>query len=598
MPRKRQKKIVALEPAPYRVPEATSYMVTLSAMTKGWTPEGKEYLKLVDPFSACVRTIVDRKLRGIPYSKPDLSHRYGLSSRLFNSAEVFGKGEEDSVRKTAQLALDKAKGKYSKALDRYVKGFLHGFEPGDEQRCISRIGKWRRRVEREEANVRQPRYFPGQDVYEQQHILEHERFQRLFHEVRASRIVSVGTWEEGPCCNSELQVQFEAHVLDGLVTAGYQFKLLHGGETLCHFKLSRDEGSHLCARLYQNQVPYEWGDAFRLPTKHELSKGKYDPNFIGPIPVAYQKKAFREYYVPLTVALLRDKKKPNRWQVRVSWSQKGMETYAVTDKFLSYDTNNDSLAYTLFRIEDGQLNILHKREVFFDPKPAKGKERERVLHGHLNQMFKLSQEHRACIVGEDLDSFEGAKVGFSAANAMLHDIPYAQIRDAVVRKGLKTGVPVRFIHPAFTSLLGGLFTDLNRDKAGALVTGLKGSVQGIELLESFCRKLLTQTLPEEGIRYKVEVKNQFSEIVKVVTSSQLTPTGVGDKRGPSFTYVLSQLVSDVTRHRKALHYRNRKAGKKLPTVVFLEDIWPTARPGWTAGQTTTAATAKVTSKAA
>jgi hypothetical protein len=105
------------------------------------------------------------------------------------SAEVFGKGEEDSVRKTAQLALDKAKGNYSKALDRYVKGFLYGFEPGDEPRCISRIGKWRRRLAKEESNVLQPRYFPGQDIYEKQHILGPERFQKLFHEARASRIL-------------------------------------------------------------------------------------------------------------------------------------------------------------------------------------------------------------------------------------------------------------------------------------------------------------------------------------------------------------------------------------------------------------------------
>jgi hypothetical protein len=48
-------------------------------------------------------------------------------------------------------------------------------------------------------------------------------------------------------------------------------------------------------------------------------------------------------------------------------------------------------------------------------------------------------------------------------------------------------------------------------------------VQGIQLLESFCQKVLTQTLAQEGIRYKVEVKNQFSEIVQVVTRSQLTP---------------------------------------------------------------------------
>jgi hypothetical protein len=111
---------------------------------------------------------------------------------------------------------------------------------------------------------------------------------------------------------------------------------------------------------------------------------------------------------------------------------------------------------------------------FFDAKPAKGKERERVVHGHLNEMFNLARAHRACLVGEDLDSFEGAKIGFSAANAMLQDIPYAQIRDAVVRKGLKMGVPVRFIHPAFTSLLGGIVHRSESRQSGRFGHGLEG----------------------------------------------------------------------------------------------------------------------------
>jgi IS605 OrfB family transposase len=564
--------------APYRVPGVMEYPVTVCGRTSKWTVVGREYLKQADPFCACTRLIVDRKIRGVPYSKAELSARFGLSSRLFNSAEVFAKGEHESIEKTKVLALNRAKAKYIKAIDEYMKGFLSGMTGAHEKNIIARIGKWRRRVEREEANQAKPRYFPGHKVFEKQHLLGKERFKKLYREARNNRIGSVGTWEEAPCCNSELQIQFEGYVKQGMVTTGYNFKLIHSRDVLCSFKLARNDGSQLLERITQNQVPYEYGSELRIPTKKELKSGKfgYDENFIGPMAIPYEKKIRKDYYIPLTVVLLRDPKKINRWQIRVSWIQPGVKPYEVGNMFLSYDINNDSLAYTLLRIENGQVTVLYKHEPKFEARATNGKDRERRLHFALNAMFKLAKKHHACIVGEDL-RFEGTKVGFSTVNSMLHDIPYATIRDAIIRKGLKQGIPVRFISPAFTSLLGGLFTEHNRDKAAALVIGLNGSQQGIDLLETMCKKHMTESLKDGGISYKVEVKNRFSEVVKVVSCHQHEG---GDRQGGStFTYILSRILSDVTRHRKAVHYRNRKARKRLPSVVFLEDIRNAAMPG-------------------
>jgi IS605 OrfB family transposase len=327
----------------------------------------------------------------------------------------------------------------------------------------------------------------------------------------------------------------------------------------------------LLHRLEQNGVPYRYEASYRALSKAERNDA--DPAFIGPLGVGYFKKVREDYYVPLTVMLLRDKKHPNRWQVRVSWLQPGPKSYETGNTFLSYDTNNDSLAYTLFRIEDGKLELLHTAEVFFEKQAPNGKDRERRLHEELNLMFDLALKHQACVVGEALN-WEGAKTGFSAISKSLHKIPYRQIYDAVVRKGLLHGVPVRFINPAYTSVLGGLFTDLNRDKAAALVIGLKGSPQGIDLLETLCQKFLDQDLPNGGIRYKVEVKNRFSEIVKVKEA----PSCQLDRQGATAASRLSYLLVDVLRHRQKLHRRLRH-GEKLSTVVLLEDIGPTARPG-------------------
>ena len=112
-----------------------------------------------------------------------------------------------------------------------------------------------------------------------------------------------------------------------------------------------------------------------------------------------------------------------------------------------------------------------------------------------------------------------------------------------------------------------------------------------------------ESMQEGGSKRRVDEPDrnsrlQFSEIVKVVSHRQLDPSGFGDRCGAAFTTELSRLVSEVARHRKALYYRQRKSGQKLPTVVFLEDLWPTAGPSWTAGPVTTAVTAQVTTKAA
>ena len=355
---------------PFRIPDADSYGVTISGMTSGWTQDGKEYLSQAEDFCACTRLIVDRLIRDIPYSKDELSDRYDFSSRMFNSAEVCAKGDFAALEQTKVLALNQAKAKYWNAICKYVDGFFYGTTPDEEDRMLSRIGKWRRRVEKHEANQDCPRYFPGREVFENQHLLGKEAFQKAYAEARANRICSVGSWDEPTCCNSELQVRCDGYINNGLITTGYRFTLVHSRKDLCTFKLARTEGRQLLERLEQNRVPYRYEEAFRDVTAAERAKGKhgFDPEFIGPGKTGYPKKVRETYYVPLTVTLLRDKKKSSRWQVRVSWIEPGKEPYAVGNTFLSYDVNNDSLAYTLFRIQNGQIELIEKREPKFETK--------------------------------------------------------------------------------------------------------------------------------------------------------------------------------------------------------------------------------------
>ena len=569
--------------AQYTVPDATSYPITLSAMTSGWTPDGKDYLKLAEPFCQCMRTIVDRRIRGIPYSKAELSEAFGLSSRLYNSADIFARGEHASLEETKYLALAKTKTKYKRVLNQYVKLYLYehtapeGSVTAQERNLIARIGKWRRKVQEQEANIAQPRYFPGQDIYDRQHELGPTEFKKQFKAARNNRIIAVGEWSDPPCCNSELQIHYLSQLRQGEQTVGYQFSVVHAGNTLCVFKLSRIEGEQLLVRLLENQIPYEYAPSFRLPTAKELKNRTfgYGEDFIGPIAIAYEKKIREDYYIPLTVMLIRDKKKLQRWQIRITWMQPCRPAYAVGNTFLGFDINNDSVAYLIYRLEAGKLTILYTAEPKFLSQTGNAEERLRQLHLLLNEMFDKAFEYQACIIGEDLH-WEGAKMSFSALSAMLHAIPYSAIRQAVVRKSLIRGVPLRFISPEYSSILGGLFTQLNRDKAASLIIGLKGSDQGLDFLESFCRQQLESSA---RIPYKVEVKNRFSEVVKVEVARQLLPQSVdGDSASLIFTHKLSRILGEVRRHRTQLFYRNGKAGKRLGSVVTVKASCPPRGP--------------------
>jgi hypothetical protein len=540
------------------VPVLESYPVTLCGRTVGWTDDGRQYLEKAAPFCACLRTIVNADLKEKSYTKKELSEKYNLSSRLFNSAEVFGHGQAAGIRENKALELAQAKVRYNIAIDKYVKGYLNGMTQAQEKNLIARIGRRRRALEKAQDLLEEPRYFPGQDIYEQQHGMDKEEFKKRYSEARNSMIISVGSWDEPPCCNSELQVHFEEN--EGKT----EFWLVHDRKKLCCLNLHESDKAQLIARLKDNGTPYEYAEARREPTQKELLAGKFETEGMRQF-VRYQKKICKPFYIPLTVLLLRDAKRPTRWQIRIGWRQPGKEPYAITNTFLGYDINNDSIAYTIFRIQNGSINILKAYEAKFAPKTARGKNRERLLHESLNLMFDDAEEYRALVLGEDLD-WEGAKLGDGAISKLLHCIPYKWIRSKIERKGLIRGVPCAFVDPRWTTILGGLLTQLNRDKAAGLMIGIKGSQEGIELLEAVCQKLMTEDLYGDGIAYKVEVKNQFSEIVKIRARCRM------EKESPVFRYMLSRILVEVTRHRKSLHYQccKAKVKKRLSPLVYLD----------------------------
>ncbi len=76
----------------------------------------------------------------------------------------------------------------------------------------------------------------------------------------------------------------------------------------------------------------------------------------------------------------------------------------------------------------------------------------------INKLISYAQSTKSTIVLEALD-FEGAKIGDCNISKLLHGIPYRKIRSIFLRKCLESGVPIRFVRPSYTSVLGGIFTE-------------------------------------------------------------------------------------------------------------------------------------------
>ena len=577
--------------------DGPSYLVTVCGRATDWTEAGSDYLTKIDAYSQCVRRIIDSNLKGLEISKPDLKDYYGLSSRLYNSAELMATGEYKSLVECKALALAEAKRRYWLTIDKYVNAYLLRDEKG--MRCLLKQLKGRRHAV---AKHSEPiAYFPGRDIYQRQHELSTEEFEKQYYRARNRRIVAVGSWDEPPCCNSELQVHYvgKAPPKPGQAGSGHIFQLVHSRKVLCQFKLPRRNGEMLLARLKENGIAYTYKLVTRPLNKAELNQLGITLKPGDPVPTkTINQKQHKLWYIPLTVGILRDAKKQNRWQVRITWSQPGIEPYPITDTFLSWDTNSDSIAFSLIKLVAGEIKVLWKSERFFEENATNGKDRLRRLHGIFNDAFARAKKARAAVVGEELN-LEGGKTGFGGLSKMLHRIPYRVVIDMSIRKGFRFGVPVLFINAAYTSILGGLLIDTNRDKAATVFIGAKASALGIEYLERLCEAKLKAMATPEALKYKVEVKHKFSEVVRIHSVSGSCQSvavakgrgALGTKDNPlrvvvpardnSQTHRLSLILSSVTKHRKRQHWLATGSGRRVNSCVFLvvDTGSPLTQPG-------------------
>ena len=200
------------------------------------------------------------------------------------------------------------------------------------------------------------------------------------------------------------------------------------------------------------------------------------------------------------------------WNVRLTMPMPVKKPCYEIDAAMGVDVNNGNfpsmlvhaegkglIGFRLGRYQNNLYNVDAPRE-----------DKKRVISEQIRKIVYEARENRAVLVLEALD-FEGAKRTLrNKLGATLHGMPYKAIRDKFIRECAKQGVPIRFVNPRYTSLLGNLLATLDpklsRDVAAAGVIALFGLPMGREYL-------MAKLSDTDRDRIRINSKGQFGRHV-------------------------------------------------------------------------------------
>jgi IS605 OrfB family transposase len=492
--------------SPWLVPNAESLFESVSGHTSGFTEAGRSYFAdNVPRFGQLLRQTLSSMCRDgveIGTEKFDkLKTDSGLASRVYNSVGVWAKGQHGSMTECALRAVDLYTFKLNKLGDKCAQVLEEG---GDISKYESQFDKYVRRIAKHSAEVDNPRYFPGQTVYDRQHLYkEKEAFKRDYTRARNNIFIVYGTLGEAHG-NSHLIVKFLR--MQEQNTRRYVFGVFRAKELLHTFSLDHKDGLLLHTQLvFQDFI---FGREAYTDKKGNLRERK-----------TFGLHAERS---PITVTYNRIELS-NRFAITVTWSKDVKLVEPKGLQFLGIDMNATSLDWAHIDLSKGvkDKGVVESGKYGF-LQDETSQNRARKLHIFLNTVVDYCKTHSICLVLEDLD-WEGAKQAKSVISSVLHTIPYKKLRDMLIRKCLLAGVAIRFVNPAMTSQLGCMLDyGLSRDISAAVLIGLKSSIEGLRWLEDKAEKLLSSKI----FTLRVIRKSSFSKKIQVVNKAERLVAGM------------------------------------------------------------------------
>ena len=209
-------------------------------------------------------------------------------------------------------------------------------------------------------------------------------------------------------------------------------------------------------------------------------------------------------------------RKGNAWNIYISYPLTAKPQNVSVKGAIGVDTNHGHFdSYEVSK--DGFIFGQYHRNAY-DIDGASAKKRHAIA-AHIRKLVFRAWELGYAIVLENLD-FEYAKSTLrNKLGATLHTMPYKAIAAKFRRECLRMGVPIRFIAPSYTSLLGNILSTLNcrlsRDVAAAGTIALMGLEDGGQHLLSLVEQVELSGEPGSFL-LRLNEKNKCGRHVKVV----------------------------------------------------------------------------------
>ena len=489
---------------------------------KGWNFSGA-LREMVKFYSA--QYLLPSADKRIP-NKVDYCFKYELSSREYCLVQSMAQAMVSSEVECHELY----RGLIADKLDQSILSYLLA-KAGDEDQFVldgkvKRISKWQGRFFKNclDPDNRKPNVFAfGKSLYyEQDAWKNHEEWKAEYDDARNCIFGARGSSDELGgnttyrlfCVGTERKTIMIAGREEAYQV--YRFKVVHSKQELGYFELPAKQGKQLADILEINNRKFEC-----------TMRGKVSSAKLG------DEKLRKDVSgrTPLKVFFMR---KGNSWNIYVSFPLVLMPLPAKKSGYaIGLDLNNGHLDVTRVGLDGRNLVIDEYRVFEYDTEGDKYK-REEQLYAHIREIVAWAKLNGDILALEYLD-FEGSKRWLrNKLGSILHVLPYKKIIAKFERECHKAGVELRYVRPAYTSLLGNLiatdYPGLGRDVAASVVIALRGLEGGNFWLDRRCLKYLKA----ERQRLRINDKGRFGRdiicVMETSGDSEGTATGsvVGD----------------------------------------------------------------------
>jgi len=508
-------------------PVAKAVFDTDIARLREVTDEGRAFLARAPDFCRLERTLVARLLAGKLISKPVMMAEFNFPGRIFNAAYDSAKGLIDSAKACAVLALETTTGKLYQAMTHYAEAEADPARQGELHGRRQRIARLVEQEARHEQLVSRPKIFFGGALYRKQH--KQAGWKPAYHAKRNDHISANGGADEA-AGNMTLRVTLgSTEMIGDRLWQG--FDLVHSRKRLGRFRFWAAECEDLVRAVQANagktttRLVEVWFDETGKKIS-DFNRAKMEKAGLRPAEIRQIERVVTDGRVGLTIDLRRQVN--GKWYIHISRQQKLAalaSDFATPAGWIGVDLNCDSIAHGVVSIRDGEPVLESYAKDYFPPTGPAG-ERLTALYTIVNAIVAEAAERRLGICLEYLDFEHCKRFLRNKLGALLHLMPYRTIRGIFERRCLEAGVPLRYVPPKYSSLLGALISvkwpQLGRDQAAGAVLALRASEAGNQWLELACE----QAAKAEQVSFRLNAKGKYGHTL-LVADTCLQPADTG-----------------------------------------------------------------------